>query len=374
MGTILYKSRTTITAVFTAAFLYASLLLNGCGSDDAVRVNADDWTLETVASGNLVGSQSSLTTSADGTIHIAYHDSPEKKLIYTKRTSPGQWLHTWIDTIGWFGRSPVIEAGTGDTLHLAYQDMYHDDLRYARYDGQSWIIERIDPGISFGSSIVMLVRLDGIHMLDMNIQTSQVNYWRGSLSNWDWTGNIYLARAITSFDFSIGPNGPALVSILNPSNFSFLDNPLEASVLILRAAPDPGGPWNQTVITYIEGQPPSSPVLEFDGDGLLHILYQDQNKVLYDYNIGVIDSKAERGIICLEKGLTGDLWLLYTSGSNLSLRHYTPGEGWKIETTIYGCRPKGQYDLHIDHNGLVHASFYSSTSAELFYGRWDGSP
>ena len=370
MGTILYMSRNAITATI----LFTSLLLSGCGSDDPVRVNADDWTLETVASGYLVGSHSSLTTSADGTIHIAYHDSPEKRIIYAKRTSPGQWRHTWIDTTGWFGRSPVFEAGTGDTLHLAYKDMYHDDLRYAVYDGQSWFFERLDPGRSFGSSIVMLMRSDGIHMLDMNIQSSQVNYWQGSLSNWDWNGSVYLSRAIASFDISIGPNGPALVTILNPSNFSFLDNPLGASILVLRTAPDSDGPWNQTVITYIEGQPPSSPVLEFDGEGLLHILYQDQNKVLYDYVFGVIDSKAERGIICLEKGLAGDLWLLYTSESNLTLRHYTPAEGWKVETTIYGCRPDGQYDLNIDQNGLVHVSFYSSISAELLYGRWDGSP
>ena len=292
MGTILYKSRTAITV----AYLFASLLLNGCGSDDPVRVNADDWTLETVASGNLVGSFSSLTTSADGVVHIAYHDVPGKRIIYTRRISPGQWRHTWIDTIGWFGRSPVIEAGVGDTLHLAYKDMYHDNLRYARYDGQSWSFERLDPGRSFGSSIVMLLRPDGIHLLDMNIQSNQVNYWQGSLSNWNWAGNIYLPRVISAFDLAIGSNGPALVTILEPSDdYSFLDNPQGSSVLILRTAPDSGGPWNQIVISYIEGQPPSSPVLEFDGEGLLHIMYQDQKKVLYDYISGVIDPEAGRG-------------------------------------------------------------------------------
>ncbi len=366
----MYKFRIPITVII----ICAPLLLNGCGADDPVRINADDWTLETVASGSKVGFHSSLTTSADGTVHIAYHDSPEKRIIYARRTSPGQWHHTWIDTIGWFGRSPVIKAGIGDTLHLAYKDIYHDDLRYALYDGQSWSFERLDPARSFGSSIVMLVRSDGIHLLDMNLWSSQVNYWQGSISNWEWNGSIYLSRAITFFDFSIGPNGPALVTILNPSTSGYLDNPLEPSTLILRTAPDSDGPWSQTVIAYIEGRPSSSPVLEFDGEGLLHIIYQDQDRVLYDIITGVIDRKAGRGIICLEKGLAGDLWLLYTSGSNLTLRHYTPGEGWKIETTIYGCRPEGQYDLHIDQNGLVHVSFYCSSSAELLYGRWDGSP
>ncbi len=356
-----------------AAFIALSaILLPGCGSDAPSRPGGEDWILKLVASGNRVGLHSSLTTTSDGTVRLVYHDARDKKLYYARRTTSGQWQHTWIDTTGWFGRSPVIRTATGDTLHLAYKDIYHDDLRYARYDGQSWVFERIDPTRSSGSSPTLLVRPDGLHLLDMNIDNSTINYWQGSLSNWIWNGRINLNRPLSSFGFSIGPNGPALAVFIGSN--SYWGNLSGTSLLILRTAPGPDGPWNFMVIAELDGLPPSSPTIEFDGDGLLHILFQDQNNVLHDIITGVIDQDADRGIIRLQKGLAGGLWTLYTSDSSLVLQHYTPGGNWSSISRIDNVQPEGQYDLHIAQDGTVHISAYCGSTQELLYGRWEGIP
>jgi len=53
--------------------LFFVLLAGGCGSEGATGPTEQGWVLEKVASGNLVGVHSSLTTSSDGTVHVVYH-------------------------------------------------------------------------------------------------------------------------------------------------------------------------------------------------------------------------------------------------------------------------------------------------------------
>jgi len=359
-------------SLFAIVLTLAPIALPGCGKDVPTRPSAEGWSFELVASGERIGFHSSLTTTSDGTVHIAYYDDAGRKIFHARRLAAGNWEHTRLDSIGWYGRHPVIKSSPGDTLHLAYKDIYHNDLRYACFDGHVWTYERIDPYLSYGGSPVMLLRTDGIHLLDMNIERNVVGYWRGRPSNWTREGSIYVSRPVSSFGFAIGPLGLTLA--IFTESYNYWGQSSVGSDLLLKTTPSPGQSWSQTVLTVIEGRPPSSPVLEYDGDGILHILYQKNSNALHDIGTGFVDITSGQGMIRLQKGSTGDLWLLYRKNDGLVLRHLVPGGFWSHITAIDDLDAEGQYDLHIAADGSIHICVYSRSLQELLYGRWEGVP
>jgi len=352
-----------------AAFIaLAATLVSGCESNGPTRPSGEGWVIEAVASGNQIGVYGSLTTTTDGTVHLAYHDAYRERLYHAHRIGPDQWIHTRLDTVGRFGRFVVIRSDPGDTLHIAYQDNYHLDLRYARYDGSSWEYERFQPSTSYGGTPRLLVRPESLHLLEMNNDSNRINYWQGSLSNWVWAGSIDVYRpTIRSFSFTLGPYGPAVAT--------YEERYGRGTTLALKTATAPTETWSSTIVTIVDG-PSSPPVLEYDGDGELHILYQDAGMVLHDTARGIVDVGLGIGLIRLHKGpgQYGGLWVLYPVEDGLALGYCPRNGDWSRVTGIIDLDPYGQYDLHVAQDGTVHICVYCEQAQQFYYGQWEGIP
>jgi hypothetical protein len=344
------------------------LLSIGCGSEGVTRPTGQGWIIEKLASGNLVGIHSGLTTTSDGTVHVVYHEGDYERLYHARRTGPDQWVNTRIDSIGRSGRYVTIETGPDDTLHLAYQDNYHADLRYAKYDGSLWNYERFQPSESFGGSPELIIESDTVHLLEINIETDRINYWIGSFQNWRLAGQIFVYKIpVNAFDFTLGPDGPVIA--VYEERYS------QGATLAVKTAVAPESLWtSMTVATSID--PGSAPSCEYDNSGILHTLYQNANGRIYDTAAGMVDEGTDNAMILLRKGPppNGRLWVLYAREEGLGLAALQSDNRWQRQTVISNLDPTGQYDLHVAQDGSIHICFYSNTLRELYYGRWEGMP
>ena len=348
------------------------LIICGCSSKDVTGPTAEGWVLEKVASGTQNGLHSSLVTTADGTVHIAYHDADRERLYHARRIGPNSWIHTRLDSIGRFGRYVTMAVDSGDSLHLAYQDNYHADLRYALFDGSSWEYERLQLSSSYGGSPKLLVRPEGIHLLEYNNDSRKINYWQGSLADWRLSASITLYRPIFhSFHFVVGADGPVVAG--------FEERYVYGTTLTLWKAAAPESLWSVTILIS-NSDPITPPVLQYDRAGNLHILYQEADGDLIDRREegpgNIVDNVFGSGPLCLEQGVgsSDGLWLLYSFQNGIALGYLEYLYSWERIAFIPDIYPSGQYDLHVAQDGSIHISVYSETLKELYYGWWEGVP
>jgi hypothetical protein len=354
----------------------------GCGSD-VTGPTGDGWTLERIASGHLVGAYSSLTRAADGTVHVAYHDARLYRLFHARRTAPDQWESTRIDSAGWMGHDVVLRAGSdGDTLHLAYQDVWERRLRYARYDGSSWSHEYVDLRAAYGERPAISIQADGPHLVELNPDTEHVAYWARTGSGWSRLSTQRISSARPALAFTVGPYGPAFAIVTYLTLSSYRNSPVGFRVLLYTAASG-DGPWTGAVLHERQftletgkarGATPRGVGIESDLSGVLHVLFRDADGVLHDSAGDLVDTGVRNAYIRLRKDSVGDLWVLYPRGSGLSLSKWTSSGGWNRVAAIGSLNPEGLWDLHIDDAGAVHVSVYSASTRSLWYGLWEERP
>ena len=355
----------------------------GCGSD-VTGPTGNGWTLEQIASGHLVGAYSSLTTAADGTVHVAYHDARRYRLFHARRMGPDQWEATRIDSAGWMGHDVVLRAGSaGDTLHLAYQDVWEKRLRYARYDGFSWNYEYVNLSTAYGERPALFLQPDGPHLVELNTDTDQVAYWTRTGSGWSRLSTQRVSNARPALAFTIGPFGPAFAIVTYKTLAgSFSNFPIGYRILLYTAAGG-DGPWTGVELDQREFTPetgkardatPRGIGIESDPDGVLHVLYRDVDGVLRDSAGDPVDTGVRNAFLQVRRDPVGDLWVLYPRGSGLSLSRWTAGGGWNRVAAIGSLNPEGVWDLHIDDAGGVHVSVYSAATRSLWYGLWEERP
>ncbi len=332
------------------------------------------WTFEPVDGGDQVGLHSCLTTTSDGSVHVFYHDAQELTLQHARRTAPGVWEITRLDTIGWKGRDVAISRGLGDTLHLAYQDMFVDDLRYARFDGIRWEYERLDPYRSSGEEPIIDQRGDGIHLLEIKSDRNQINYWHGASRDWTLLSEIHVNGPRSTLALAHGPTGPA-VAIFSTQT-TYYGRSIHKYDLLLFTAADPSGPWTKSILvsdlnksdyTY------QSLAMDYDEIGRVHTLYRRSNGDLLDLAGGRVARGVAVGRVRIGRGPGGKLWALYPLDEGLGISSLQ-SDGWRRETSIGGLDPLGKWAMHIDGEGAIHISVYSHAERRLWYGRWEPVP
>ncbi len=346
------------------------IVLGGC-SRSPTGPGGGGWTFEPVANGDQVGLHSSLTTTSDGSVHILYHDAKDLTLHHARRVAPGKWERVQVDTIGWKGEDVVISRGAGDTLHVAYQDMFVDNLRYASFDGTSWAYERIDPFRSAGEEPIIDPRGDGIHLLELKSDRNNINYWHGGLGNWTLLSDIHVNSPRSSLALAHGPTGHAVAVFATQT--TYYGRSIHKYDLLLFTAADPAGQWTKTVlVTDLLRSDYSfqSLAMDYDQAGQRHILYRLGNGDLIDLAGGRIARGVVAGRIRIKRGPGGELWVLYPFKEGLGIsRLYT--DGWRRETSISDLNSFGKWSMHIDENGTIHVSIYSHAERRLWYGRWE---
>jgi hypothetical protein len=105
------------------------------------------WQRETVQAEGNAGQFLSLAIDSRGTPHIGYTvGSLGGELWYAVRKHSGSWIRQMVDAAEDLGWHVSLDTDSRNLPHLVYQHWQEDygyDLRYARWDGAFWQIERI---------------------------------------------------------------------------------------------------------------------------------------------------------------------------------------------------------------------------------------
>ncbi len=112
-----------------------------------VTVDGDgNWVKEEVDSDGDVGQYSRIVVVNDDPI-IAYYDATNGRLKLAYRRN-GLWNITIIDNSPNVGTWIGMAADKNGMVHISYIDENNEDLKYARWDGNSSVVQEVDDGIT----------------------------------------------------------------------------------------------------------------------------------------------------------------------------------------------------------------------------------
>ena len=97
------------------------------------------------------GNDSSLAYDRDGVLHVVYYHAAKRTLEHVVRATDGGWSNARIidSSAADLGCYSSMKLDASGRPAVAYFDATVGDLKFARYDGDNWIISTIDaPGIA----------------------------------------------------------------------------------------------------------------------------------------------------------------------------------------------------------------------------------
>jgi len=364
------------------ALLIALLALSACGSDTITNPHGSGWTFELLTSGREVGLHSSLATTSDGTVHLAFFDRRHKDLYLARRESAGEWSISEIDTVGWSGEFITLFIDSNDHLHLAYQDTWNRRLRYAFNDGSGWLLNSPGTYHTVGDAPTIIERSDGIHMVEMNTasrsgsRAGSVNYWWLAPGGWERLSTFSLSYLRPFIGFAWGPDGPVIAMIRKDHGGG---RAVQSQFSIVRqSAPDGSGPWTAAYLVHVNsyeslkyGDRPIG--IGFDNNDVAHLVYLGLGGVLKDTGGADIDTGVRNSQVIMRTGPGGELWLTYMKGTTLHLSRFVTGS-WEQMGRVVDLDPDGRYDMHVDTDGNIHMCAYHLPAQKLWYGRWEVTP
>lgn len=364
------------------SLLLVSLSLSACGSGGITKPHGSGWTFELVASGREVGIHSSLATTSDGTVYVAFNDLRHNDLHLARRLAARDWSITEIDTVGWVGEYVTICIDQNDHLHLAYQDTWNRRLRYGYQDGTGWTFEHLGPLNSRGEAPSMIEQPDGIHMVEIftasrtGSHSGSVNYWWKAPGGWQRLSDFNITYMRPFIGFTIGPNGPVIALIQKDYDGTAVTS---SFAIVKQSAADGSGPWTREYIVDIDSYDSlkygdRSIAIGFDNNDVSHLVYLGRENVLKDTGGEDIDTGVRNSPIIMRTGAGGELWLTYVKGTTIHLSRHSTGAGWERMGQIGDIDPDGRYDMRVDADGIVHVSVYHRPAQQLWYGRWEASP
>ncbi|MFC1559149.1 hypothetical protein ACFL39_01000 [Gemmatimonadota bacterium] len=359
----------------------------GCSKDTPLDPSGSGWTFEEIVSGSLIGVQSNLTTTSNGTVFIAYHNPLDFKLHLATRNTAGTWSHTPIDTPGWVGSGVVLLTGTDDTLHIAYRDYDTECIRYGLYDGVVWSFDYLKYVSSPSVYTQMLTNNGQLHLMELSRRGSgpsgqnSTEYWQKQASSWVHVGTSpFIGRVSPSIAFAITDSGP-IAAVVNTTYHVRNDG----FRIYLITTDDGGITWDKGEAAFeydlrddqVYARTPVSIALVIDDANEPHIIFRDPGGDLLDSVSGAIDHNVTNSHIAHCTDFLGRSWILYQKGNHFALTLYTPGSGWSVVSRISDINPNryngnGRWDVHVDSAGIVHISAYSRYTRSLWYGRWNG--
>jgi hypothetical protein len=104
------------------------------------------WQIETVASAGWGGEYTSLALDANDHPHISYLDRTNQALRYA-HFDGSSWISETVDSSMDAGYYTSLALDTSSQPHISYFDWWNQALKYARLEGTTWISETVDPGV-----------------------------------------------------------------------------------------------------------------------------------------------------------------------------------------------------------------------------------
>ena len=251
----------------------------GTGEDlKCAHWTGSSWEIETVDSAGDVGRHTSIALDSNNCPHISYSDLTRAEYWNGTGIKVGgdlkyaRWNGTsWVTetvassngpashskTTGKTGRFTSIALDSNNHPHISYYDGTNNDLKYVRWNGTSWVIETIDNAGDVGG--------DTSIALDTNNrpQISYLDYTNMNLKYARWTGSTWIIETI---DNASTGGSIALDTSGNP-HISYRD-------VGLKYAYSTDGAWSTEIVDLISNVGWDSSIA-LDENGRPHISYLD---------------------------------------------------------------------------------------------------
>ncbi|MCX7021898.1 MAG: carboxypeptidase regulatory-like domain-containing protein, partial [bacterium] len=213
-----------------------------------------------------------------------------------------------------FYTSLALDSGAWDRPHISYYDGTNGDLKYASWNGSSWLIETVDSAGAVGLwTSLALDDSDYPHISYYDFTNHDLKYAR-------WNGSSWQIQTVDSE----GQEGECTSLALDDSDYPHISY-YDATNSDLKYAWWDGDTWQIELVDLI-GWVGSYTSLALDSSGRPHISYY------------------------------GDGHLKYASWN---------GSSWWIET-VYSAGSEGTYtSLALDSSDRPHISYYDYTNSDL---------
>ena len=103
------------------------------------------WSSESVDTQGNTGRNSSLALDSSGNPHISYLYETDRNLKYS-RWDGSQWNNETVDSTGDSGWYSSLALDSSGNPHISYESLvnFNEVLKYARWDGEKWNFETVD--------------------------------------------------------------------------------------------------------------------------------------------------------------------------------------------------------------------------------------
>ncbi len=288
--------------------------------EDRVFPYSPEWHIHFVDTGDIVGEFASIDLDTLDYPHIAYHDSMENSVKYASWNGTTWVIETVDSGIGGYHVSLVLDSN--DDPHVSYRDTYVSDLRYARWDGIDWNVEVVDSNGEVGDSSLAVDSNDYPHISYHDHKSHDLKYaqWNGS------------AWHFQTADATVGVG--TFTSIAIDSQ----DNPH---------------------ISYYDFKNGDLKYARWNGSAWM-IKTVDQKGHVGVYTSIALDSQDHPHISYAD----------YTN-EKLKYARWT-GSIWIVETVEPAGKAGLEPSIAIDSSDRPHISYFNGTTGRLGYARWNG--
>jgi hypothetical protein len=154
--------------------------------------NGESWKIETIDYDADVGRFTSIALDGDGNPHISFIDCSNRLIKYTRWTG-SSWdtktigpVNRQTENINDYGSGTSLALDSNDFAHIVYVEGIYHSLRYARWDGNDWIIENV----SYVCQVLLHVSIaldsdDNPHITYFSRFENTIHYARWTGIKWD---------------------------------------------------------------------------------------------------------------------------------------------------------------------------------------------
>jgi subtilisin family serine protease len=143
------------------------------------------------------GSTNGIAYDDSGNLHMAWYDENTHNLKYAKRSAAGTWGGTTtVDAGQAAGQYVSVAVNSADQPGIAYFDAFNADLKFAQFNGSSWVVSTVDsnktvgyyPSLQFNGSDRAVISYFYKTGGDLRLATQGASGW--TIQGIDSTGDV----------------------------------------------------------------------------------------------------------------------------------------------------------------------------------------